>query len=85
MRTTPGATMLRLQIHLLAVVSSAATDLLARVRPSDRDERGQATAEYALVLVAVVAIAGLLLAWARRTDLLDTAMDRVFESLTGGN
>jgi hypothetical protein len=48
-----------------------------------RHERGQATAEYALVLLGAAAIALLLVAWATQTDtvgrLLDGVMDRILD------
>jgi hypothetical protein len=44
---------------------------------------GQATAEYALVLLAAASIAGLLLAWATSTDAIGRLMDAVVDSLLG--
>jgi Flp pilus assembly pilin Flp len=45
------------------------------------DESGQATAEYALVVVAAAAIAGALIVWATSTgalgDLFDAVINRV--------
>ena len=46
-------------------------------------ERGQATAEYALVLLGAAAIAMLLLAWAAKTNRIGSLLDTVFRSLTG--
>ncbi|MDH3679162.1 MAG: DUF4244 domain-containing protein [Acidimicrobiia bacterium] len=48
-----------------------------------RTERGQATAEYALVMLAAAALAGLLLAWAAGTDGIGRLLDAVMESLIG--
>lgn len=45
-----------------------------------RDE-GQATAEYALVMVAGATLAGLLIAWAAGTDGITRLMDAVITSL----
>ncbi len=46
-----------------------------------KDQAGQATAEYALVLVAAAVVALALIAWASTTDMLpsffDTVMSRV--------
>lgn len=47
-----------------------------------RDERGQTTAEYALVLLGVAAIAMLVLAWAGETDTIDGLFDTVMGSIT---
>ena len=53
------------------------------VRPHGRREAGQATAEYALVLLGAAAIALLLLAWATETGavgrLLDAVLDAILE------
>ena len=50
-----------------------------------RSERGQATAEYALVLLGAAAVALLLVAWATDTDavgrLLDGELDRILGQL----
>ena len=42
-----------------------------------RDEVGQATAEYALVIVAAAAIAGALIVWATSTGALTALFDTV--------
>lgn len=47
------------------------------------DESGQATAEYALVLLGVAAIAMLLLAWATDTGTIDRLFDAVLDSIIG--
>ncbi len=68
--------MIVLAIHLHTLLLAGA-DRLARLR----DERGQATSEYALVLLGVGAVAMLFLAWAGSTgkigELFDAALDRV--------
>lgn len=46
-----------------------------------RAEAGQATAEYALVMLAAAAIAGLLLAWVAGTDGIGRLLDAVMDSL----
>lgn len=48
-----------------------------------RPEAGQTTAEYALVLLGVAAIAILLLTWARRTDTITRLFDAVLDSIIG--
>lgn len=50
-------------------------------RWATRNDRGQATAEYALVLLAAAALAGLALAWATRTDAVGRLLDAVLESI----
>ena len=46
------------------------------------DERGQATAEYALVIVAAAAIALALIVWATSTDLLPSFISTVLKKVT---
>ena len=43
------------------------------------DERGQATAEYALVLLGAAAVALLLTAWATHTNLIGKLLDTVLK------
>lgn len=68
--------MLRFQIHLLLRLSDFGHRL---ARP--RDEQGQATAEYALVLLGAAALAGLFIVWATKTDLLGRLLDSIFGKL----
>lgn len=53
----------------------AADDLLT-------DERGQATAEYALVIVAAAAVALALIVWATSTDMLPSFFTAVLQKVT---
>ncbi|MEM9565170.1 MAG: DUF4244 domain-containing protein [Actinomycetota bacterium] len=59
------------------------TRRLARLGTPVRSDRGQATAEYALVLLAAAALAGLLLAWATSSDGIARLMDAVLDQLIG--
>lgn len=56
---------------------------LAAARRHSRDEGGQTTAEYSLVLLGAAAVALLLVVWARSTDkvgkLLDTIVGQVID------
>ena len=47
----------------------------------DRDERGQTTAEYALVMLAAAAVAGLVLAWATKSHTISRLFDAVIGKL----
>jgi len=67
--------MLALYVHL----STYLTTLAARPAP---DERGQASAEYALILLGAAAIALLLVAWATKSDLVGKLMDTVMKAIT---
>ncbi len=68
--------LLHFQIHLLLHLSAWNRRLL-----DSRDERGQATAEYALVLLGAAALAGLLVAWATKTDVIGRLLDSIFSKL----
>jgi Flp pilus assembly pilin Flp len=46
-----------------------------------RDERGQASAEYALVLLGAAAIALLVVAWATKSDMVGQLMDGVMKHI----
>ena len=48
-----------------------------------RGERGQATAEYALVLLGAAAVALLLVAWATNTDAIGRLLDGVLDRILG--
>ena len=47
-----------------------------------RSERGQATAEYALVLLGAAAVAVLLMGWAAKSGAIGDLLDAVFETVT---
>jgi Flp pilus assembly pilin Flp len=49
----------------------------------ERDETGQATAEYALLTGAVALILGLVAAWAAGTGKVAALLDAVFDGLIG--
>lgn len=46
-------------------------------------QRGQATAEYALVMVGAAAIAGLVLAWAAGTGKISRLLNAVLDAVIG--
>ena len=47
-----------------------------------RSERGQATAEYALVLLGAAAVAVLLMGWAARSGKIGDLLNAVFDTVT---
>ena len=69
--------MLALYVHLSIYLTAAAAGPRAR-----RDERGQASAEYALVLLGAAAVALLVVAWATKSDLIGKLLDAVMKSIT---
>ena len=59
------------------------TEPLSRQQLSQRRlERGQTTAEYALVLLAAGSIAMLVVAWAQGNDAIGSLFDSVLERIT---
>jgi hypothetical protein len=73
-------------LHLLTSLQVLATTTAARWRARATDDRGQSTAEYALVLLGAAAIALLVVAWATETDkvtdLFDSVVDRVLDQVS---
>ncbi len=55
----------------------------SRSVPSRLREAGQATAEYALVILGAAAVAGLLLAWAVGTGKISRLLNAVLDSVIG--
>jgi hypothetical protein len=56
---------------------------LGSMRIGIRSERGQSTAEYALVILAAAAIALVLLAWARSSGKLPAFFDSIIDRIVG--
>ena len=68
--------MLALYVHLSTYLAGVA----GRAR---EDQRGQASAEYALVLLGAAAIALLIVAWATKSELVGKLFDAVMNAITG--
>ncbi len=69
-----------LHIHLALFLTGRAFDQhLSRLR----GERGQTSAEYALVLLGAATVALLIALWARETDTLGNLLETVFDSISG--
>ena len=66
--------MLALYVHL--------STYLAALARAHTDERGQASAEYALVLLGAAAVALLIVAWATKTNLIGKLLDAVMGAIT---
>ncbi len=49
-----------------------------------KDESGQTTAEYALVILGAAAVAGALIAWAGGTDVIKNFFNKIFTQLMSG-
>jgi Flp pilus assembly pilin Flp len=63
------------------IVQSLVTVLGGRLGRRRADERGQASAEYALVLLGAAAVALLVTAWAARTNRVGRLLDGVMDQL----
>jgi Flp pilus assembly pilin Flp len=72
--------MLSISVHLYLSLLALASGVRRRIVP---DERGQASAEYALVLLGAAAVALLIVAWATNTDLVEKLLDTVMKAVTG--
>ena len=72
--------LLHLQTRLVLRALADDGDRRLQVR---RGDEGQATAEYALVLLGAAAIALLVVAWATKTNTVGRLLDAVFGHLLG--
>jgi Flp pilus assembly pilin Flp len=57
--------------------------LFARVQTLLAREKGQTTAEYALVILAAAAVAVVLIAWARSSGKLPAFFDDIIDQVSG--
>ena len=71
---------MHMPIFLFTWLQTSVASAVDRVR---RDERGQATAEYALVLLGAAAVAVLVVGWAAKTDRIGNLLNSVFDTVTG--
>ena len=68
-------------LRTLVSLQVLALDAGHRLRQRLSDDRGQSTAEYALVLLGAAAIALLLLAWATETGAVGRLLDAVLRNI----
>jgi hypothetical protein len=72
-------------LRTLVSLQVLALDAGERLRRRLSDDRGQSTAEYALVLLGAAGVALLLITWATKTDkvtrLLNSVIDRVLDQV----
>ena len=67
---------------MLRAITTVQSFLVARRQRHGRGESGQATAEYALVLLGAATIALLLLAWATKSGRVGKLFESVFDAIT---
>ncbi len=65
--------------YYVAVESAITHKIRELVDPTD--DRGQATAEYVLLLLGAAAVALLVLAWATKTTKIGSLLNKVIDSL----
>lgn len=70
-----------LSLSLSLALVHRARDATLALRSAGRDQRGQATAEYALVLLGAAAIAMLLATWAVKSGAISKLFDAVVDQL----
>jgi hypothetical protein len=76
-------TLILVHLHLLLVSAASGT---ARGRPADRRDSGQATTEYALVMLGAAVIALLVITWATAgggAGKIGGLFDRVIDAVIG--
>lgn len=76
--------MLELFVRVETAMLAAATAVRRRsagLRERARDDGGQATAEYALVLLGAASVALLLIAWAAKSGKINRLLDAVVNRL----
>jgi|JI8StandDraft_1071087.scaffolds.fasta_scaffold744937_2 hypothetical protein len=77
--STLSSALVAAQVALIGAVRSSLRTRFSRWG----DQRGQATAEYALVLLGAAAIALLLAAWAAKSGKIGELFDAVVDQLIG--
>ncbi|MEQ8843037.1 MAG: DUF4244 domain-containing protein [Acidimicrobiales bacterium] len=71
------------RLRHLALTMWVTMEAAARTSGRGRGDRGQATAEYALVVLGAAAVAMLLIAWATSTGKMSTLLNKVVDSVAG--
>ena len=66
---------------LLPALISQSSSVGRRIAVGWSDERGQTSAEYALVLLGAGSVALLIIGWATQTDVVGRLLDTVFGQL----
>lgn len=75
------SSILSIQVRLLTALAAATAQVHRRAALAD--DRGQTTAEYALVLIGAAALAFLLISWASQSGRIGKLFDFVLDQVTG--
>lgn len=78
-RSTPTNLMAWIAYHSISAMNGLRLRCGAQARAND--DRGQTTAEYALVLIGAVAVAVLLIGWVTGSGKIGELFDAVFDSI----
>jgi len=70
-----------LAIRVFATIQSALVVRPANSDGSAPDDRGQATAEYALVILGAAAVALMVITWATKTDKVTSLLNKVVDKI----
>lgn len=68
-------------LRACAALHAASAVATARLAAARSDERGQSTAEYALVILGAAAVAALLVTWASQTNKVNRLLDVILDSI----
>ncbi len=68
-------------LHLWIAIEVAMLTAAAEVKSRLTDDRGQATAEYALVVLGAATVAMMLIAWATSTGKISSLLNKVVNSI----
>jgi hypothetical protein len=68
-------------LRACTALHSASVVACSRLRDARSDDRGQSTAEYALVILGAAAVAALLVAWAGQTNKISRLLDVILDKL----
>jgi hypothetical protein len=68
-------------LRACVALQSASAVVPNRLAAARRDDRGQSTAEYALVILGAAAVAALLVAWASQTNKVSRLLDVILDSI----
>jgi len=70
-----------MNIRNLAMRTVATIQSFVFVRLSDSSDRGQATAEYSLVILGAAAVALMVITWATKTDKVTSLLNKVVDKI----
>jgi len=70
-----------LAIRVVASLQSALVVRFENLTDDDHNDHGQATAEYALVILGAAAVALMVITWATKTDKVTSLLNKVVDKI----